>query len=159
MHSHRKLAVLTAVLIAGALACATVEYPSGANVDTEYDFSKVKTFAFALVPEKPLNSEHGKMLRQAIEQSMIARGFEMTSEGVADLWIAYDIGLISASSVNWGDQSTLGEGRIIVRANDPATRHEVWYGWAEAHIRRDGNPSARIPAAVEALFEGRVRNR
>jgi len=158
MRCHRIIPVaLAAVLIAGTLHCATQLYQTGSTVDTQYDFSKVKTFAFAQVPEKPLNSANGKLLRQAIENAMKARGFDETTPGNADLWISYDIGVLSATSVSWGNQSTLGEGRIIVRAIDPASRHEVWYGWAEANLQRVPDPEARIPAAVDTLFQTRVK--
>lgn len=160
MSQRRTLTALASILLmAGSLHCATKLYDTGAHVDTAYDFSSVKTFAFALVPQKPLNSDHGKILRDAIAKGMTSRGFQETTQGSADLWISYDIGLISASSVSWGKQSTLGEGRIIVRAIDPATRHEVWYGWAEANLTRHPDPENKINAAVDALFEGRVRTR
>ena len=75
---------------------------TGAHIDTEYDFSKAKTFAFALVPQKPLTSEHGKMVRTAIENALTGRGFEMTTQGTADLWISYDLGVLSPQKVAGG---------------------------------------------------------
>lgn len=158
MRKHQILVVLAAtLLLTSSLHCAAKPYTTGAHIDAEYDFSSVKTFAFALVPSKPLNSDNGKILRATIQQAMTARGFEEASQGSADLWIAYDVGILDAVSVSWGKQSTLGEGRIIVRAIDPATKHEVWYGWVEANLRRVPEPEKRIAEAVDALFQGRVR--
>ena len=160
MPTDRTLVALAAALFAaGALHCAARPYATGAHIDTEYDFSRVQTFAFAMVPEKPLTSEHGKLLRATLEEALLERGFEQVAEGDADLWISYDLGVLSAMSVSWGSQSTLGKGRIIVRAIDPATRHEVWYGWAETNLRAQPEPERRIREAVAALFEGRVGSR
>jgi hypothetical protein len=67
--------------------------------------------------------------------------------------------VLSATSVSWASQSTLGQGRIIVRAIEPATQHEVWYGWAEANLRAQPDPERRIREAVAALFQNRVGSR
>jgi hypothetical protein len=160
MRTDRTRAALAAVLLAlGALHCAAQPYATGAHIDTEYDFSRVETFAFAMVPARPLSSPHGQILRAALEEALLERGFEQVAEDDADLWISYDIGVLSATSVSWASQSTLGQGRIIVRALDPATRHEVWYGWAEANLRAQPDPERRIRQAVAALFESRVGSR
>ncbi len=160
MRTDRIRAALAAVFIAfGALHCAAQPYATGAHIDTEYDFSRVKTFAFAMVPTRPLTSPHGKVLRDALEEALLDRGFEQVAEDDADLWISYDIGVLSATSVSWARQSTLGKGRIIARAIDPATGHEVWYGWAEANLRAQPEPERRIREAVGALFENRVGSR
>ena len=160
MSTDRTLVALAAALFAfGALHCAARPYATGAHIDTEYDFSQVQTFAFAMVPKRPLESAHGEILRAALEEALLARGVEQVGEGDADLWISYDIGVLSATSVSWGSQSTLGKGRIVARAIDPATGHEVWYGWAEANLRAQPDPERRIREAVAALFEARVGNR
>ncbi len=160
MLSNRTLvALLGALLAAGALHCASKPFATGATIDTEYDFANVNTFAFARVPKRPLTSDHGKILRAAVEEALKARGFEEAPEDQADIWIAYDIGILSSSSVSWGAQSTLGQGRIIVRAIDPSSEREVWYGWAEAHLRSQPDPESRIRAAVAALFRDRVGTR
>jgi hypothetical protein len=153
------LVLLIALVGLGSLHCATRPYATGANADAEYDFASVKTFAFGMVPPRPLNSENGKILRAAIAESLAARGFEEVDEAAADLWIAYDLGIFTASSVNWGKQGGPGQGRIVVRAIDPKEKREVWYGWAEANLRTNPEPERRIRAAVEALFENRVRTR
>ena len=62
---RNRLALAMVLLASGVLHCAAQPYATGAHIDTEYDFSKVKTFAFALVPQKPLNSDNGKLLRDA----------------------------------------------------------------------------------------------
>jgi hypothetical protein len=152
---------LAAVAIGVALAtlyCASSPYATGAHIDTEYDFEAVDRLAFARVPSKPLTSPHGKILRSALEESLTARGFEWVGEDEAQLWISYDVGVFSASSVSWGQQGGPGQGRIVVRAIDPETSREVWYGWAQAHLRSTPDPERRIRAAVEALLEDRVRS-
>jgi hypothetical protein len=159
MLSNRVTVVLLAVLLAAsALHCASKPFATGATIDTEYDFAKVNTFAFARVPKRPLNSDHGKILRAAVGEALEARGFQEVAEGDADIWIAYDIGIISSEMVTWG-QSSLGQGRIIVRAIDPTSEREVWYGWAEAHLRSHPEPERRIREAVAALFQDRVGTR
>ena len=160
MLSNRIVALLVALLAASALHCASRPFATGATIDTEYDFTKVNSFAFARVPKRPLNSDHGKILRAAVDEALTTRGFTETTESEADLWISYDIGILSsASSVSWGDQSNLGRGRIIVRAMDPASEREVWYGWAEAHLRAQPDPERRIREALAALFQDRVGTR
>jgi hypothetical protein len=160
MPRSRSLFVLLIALVGlGSLHCATKPFATGANADAEYDFSSVKTFAFNKVPKRPLNSDHGKILRAAIDESLKARGFEEVPVDSADLWIAYDIGIFTASSVSWGKQGGPGQGRVIVRAIDPKNDHEVWYGWAEANLRTHPDPEKRIREAVEALFDSRVRSR
>ena len=147
--------VVLATVSAFALGCASEQYKTGANIDTEYDFTMVDNFAFAMVPSKPMGSNHGKILRQALKEALEVRGFKEVAKAGADLWISYDIGLVS-DSIAWGKQNTLGQGRIIARGIDPASRHEVWYGWAEANLRRQPDAERRIREAVEALFENRV---
>ena len=160
MRTDRTLVALAMALLSlGALHCATQPYKTGAHIDTEYNFAEVHTFAFARVPQKPLDSTHGKMLREALADALTARGFEQVAEGDADLWISYDVGVMSATATSWGSQSTLGKGRIIVRAIDPTSGHEVWYGWAEANLRAQPEPDRRIREAVAALFEARVGTR
>jgi hypothetical protein len=157
MLSNRSIVALLVVLLSlGAVHCATQLYKTDASIDTEYDFSTKNSFAFARVPKKPLTSPHGLILRAALEEALKARGFQMVEEADADLWISYDIGTFSVGSVSWGKQNNLGQGRIIVRAIDPASEHEVWYGWAEANLRSQPDPERRIREAVAALFEGRV---
>lgn len=141
------------------LHCASQPYKTGATVDSEYDFARVKTFAFAMVPKKALDSDNGKILRAAIGESLLARGFQEVPEAQADIWVSYDIGIFTASAVSWSEHQGPGQGRIIVRAFDPETGREVWYGWAEANLRRQPDPERRIRAAVEALFENRVGHR
>ena len=46
-----------------------------------------------------------------------------------------------------------------MRAIDPEQEREVWYGWAEANLRTNPDPERRIRAAVETLFDNRVRDR
>jgi hypothetical protein len=156
---RNRLALAMVLLASGVLHCAAQPYATGAHIDTEYDFSQVRTFAFAMVPKRPLTSPHGEILRAALEEALQERGFEQVAEDEADLWISYDIGVLSAMSVSWASQSTLGQGRIIARAIDPATQHEVWYGWAEANLRAQADPERRVREAVAALFQNRVGSR
>ena len=158
--SRKTLALAAGLIALGALHCATQLYQTGAHIDTEYDFSTVNSFAFAMVPRKPLESVHGKILRDALSEALTARAFEEVAEDAADLWISYDIGVLSATAVTWTRVANdPGKGRIIVRGIDPATRHEVWYGWAEANLRSTPDPERRIREAVAALFANRVGNR
>jgi len=160
MNANRKTGVLVSVLLAlGTLHCTSSPFATGASIDTEYDFSVVKNLAFAQVPKKTLGSVHGKILRAAVEESLTARGFDFVAEDEAQLWVSYDVGVFLAGDVSWGQQGGPGQGRIIVRAIDPASGREVWYGWAEAHLRSQPDPENRIRKAVEALFEGRVGTR
>lgn len=157
--TRKGLAIATVLIALTALHCASTPFKTGSHIDTEYDFSGVDRVAFAQVPNKVMNSDHGKILRAAIEESLKARGFQWVGEGEAQLWISYDIGVFSASAVSWGQQGGPGSGRIIVRAIDPKTSHEVWYGWAQASLRSQPDPERRIREALEALFENRVGSR
>jgi hypothetical protein len=159
MTARKPSTVATILLALAALHCQSSPYETGAHIDTEYDFSRVERLAFSKVPAKPLNSEHGKILRAALEESLSARGFQWVAEGEAQLWISYDVGVFSASAISWSEHSGPGEGRIVVRAIDPETSREVWYGWAQANLRAKPDPERRIRAALEALFAERIRPR
>lgn len=160
MNAIRKIEVLlVAALALGSLHCATSPFATGAHADTTYDFASVERLAFNEVPKKVMGSDHGKILRAAIEESLTKRGFQWVGEGEAQLWISYDVGVFHASAVTWGQQGGPGEGRIIVRGIDPASGREVFYGWAEAHLRSHPEPEKNIRRAVEALFDGRVGSR
>ena len=157
MPRPRRLSVLLVALLGlASLHCATKPFATGSSADAEYDFASVKTFAFAMVPPRPLASENGKILRAAIQEALTQRGFQEVPETGADIWIAYDIGIFTASSVSWGKQGGRGQGRIIVRAIDPKQEREVWYGWAEARLRNSPDPERRIREAVNALAAERV---
>ena len=157
--TQRLFALSISMFALAAVHCATQPFKTGATADAEYDFASVKTMAFARVPQSALNSANGKILQAAVQESLEARGFSFVTEDAADLWISYDIGIFTASSVSWGKQGGPGQGRIIVRALDPKSGREVWYGWAEANLRANADPERRIRAAVETLFESRVRGR
>ena len=157
--AQRLAAIALALFALPALHCATQPYATGSSADAEYDFASVKSLAFARVPQKVVGSPHGKILRAAIEESLTARGFSFVEEGEADLWISYDVGVFHATAVTWAQHQGPGRGRIIVRAIDPKGDEEVWYGWAEARLRSTPDPENRIRAAVETLFETRVRSR
>ncbi len=160
MPRPRRLFVLLIALVGlVSLHCATKPFATGANADAEYDFASVKTFAFAMVPPRPLASANGKILRAAIQEALTQRGFKEVPEAEADIWVAYDVGIFTASSVSWGKQGGPGQGRIVVRAIDPKEKREVWYGWAEANLRSQPDPERRIRAAVEVLFQDRVKAR
>jgi hypothetical protein len=159
MTARTSLTLATILLALAALHCQSSPYDTGSHIDTEYDFSRVERLAFARVPAKSLNSEHGKILRTALEESLSARGFQWVEESEAQLWISYDVGVFSAGTVSWSEHGGPGEGRIVVRAIDPQTTREVWYGWAEASLRAKPDPERRIRAALEALFADRIRPR
>ncbi len=156
---QRLSALVISIVAMSALHCTSQPFATGVNSDAEYDFAAVKTLAFAQVPQKTLDSANGKILRAAVEESLTARGFQFVAKDQANLWISYDIGIFTASSVSWGKQGGPGQGRIIVRAIDPKTGREVWYGWAEANLRTQPDPDKRIRQAVEALFDTRIRPR
>ena len=52
------LLLAVAALAIGAASCAARPYATGANIDAEYDFSQVTTFAFGKIRPKVTKSEY-----------------------------------------------------------------------------------------------------
>jgi hypothetical protein len=157
MRSTRTLVIgLAAALLLVSAGCQTTPYDTGANADASYDFASKKTYAFNKVRPKVIDSANGKILRAELASLLKSRGLTEVAVDQADLWFSYDVGTFKASQISWGEQSTLGEGRIVIRVIDPKTDTEVWYGWAEARLLKAPDPERRIREALEALVAQRV---
>ncbi len=95
-------------------------------------------------------------MRNALASTLTSRGLREVEESEADLIVSYDIGTFRAGNVVWAQQSSLLEGRLVVRGIDGKTGQEVWYGWVEARLKSSPDPEPRIPAAINALFDERA---
>ena len=157
MRSTRNLlTALAAALLLASVGCQSTPYDTGAHADASYDFASKKTYAFNKVPPKVVDSANGQILRAELAAVLKSRGLSEVAVEQADLWFSYDVGIFRASQVSWGEQSTLGEGRIIIRVIDPKSGSEVWYGWAEARLLENPEPERRIHEALQALVAKRV---
>ena len=147
--------LLLSLALAGTFACQTKRFRSDASIDSDYDFSKIDTFAVVRVQEKVLASPNGRIAGQAIRESLEKRGYEEVPEDQADVWVSYDLGTFAATRLSWGSGHR-GEGRLIFRVIDPKTGREVYYGWVEGKLRTTPDPENSIRQAVEELLSARV---
>ncbi len=151
---------LSALCLCGALfalpACSGPTYSTGANVDAEYDFSQVNTYAFTPQRERSAHSENGERLASAIRAELTERGYEEVARDSAQVWISYDIGRYTPARLSGSNSFSPAEGGITVTVLDPATGRSIWYGWSQTILRKDTDAATAIPAAVAALFEGRL---
>jgi hypothetical protein len=153
-------AAMRTMLLCGALlalsACAGPVYTTGANVDTEYDFSQVRSYALNPQREKTAHSENGKHLAAAIRSELDERGYKELAVDQAQVWISYDVGRYSAARLSGSNSFAGAKGGITITVIDPASGDTAWYGWSDTLLRKNTDPAMAIPEAVDRLFEGRL---
>jgi hypothetical protein len=172
------------VLVMLAMAgCATTEIHT--DYDYKADFSGSKTFAW--VPDMKQESQDPRIanevtdarIRTAVENALIAKGFQKTDAGQADLWVAYQAAIEQkldardtnfpyttpttrniangnfAQDLTWaygGSQTFLSryeEGTLILDIVHPKDRKLMWRGTATA-ILDGGKNSEKKEARLNA---------
>jgi hypothetical protein len=150
------LAALCLTLLLVGTGCSGTRYRTGARFDTTYDFSTVKTFAFAPQREKVATSASGEILKQAIREQLVSRGYEEIDSGKADVLISYDVGVYAKASLSGSNSFPRREGGLTVQVLDAESGRSVWYGWSETVVREGDDREVVIGAATAALFDDHI---
>lgn len=140
----------------GTMGCSSSgRYKTSANVDTEYEFSKVDSFALKPLRAKAAGSPGGHVLASALRDGLTARGYTEVPADEADVFISYDLGRYAPAKLSGSSSFAITEGTLTVRVIDPPTGRTVWYGWVETRMRSDDD-DAVIGQAVDALFADQI---
>ena len=134
---------------------------AGSDYYAEADFGGYQTFAW--VDESPLIRPQSsrveispltiRRIREAVENELRAKGFELTDRQTADFAVSFTVGARDLLAVtdyppfyrgrwNWRapyygasvDVQTYTEGTLAVDVFDNETRQPVWHGWARKRI-------------------------
>lgn len=144
------------VVVLVAAGCASDRYRTQAHFDTEYDFTGIRTFAFHGQRAKIAESEYGQILESALRRGVTERGYTEVPVADADVLVSYDLGRYAPAKLSGANSFAITEGTISVSVIDPASGRTVWYGWVESRLRPHDEATVVIPAAVDALLEGRI---
>ncbi len=165
--------LLPAVLL--ALGCASL--PIETDYDPSFDFGGYKGFAW-LAEEQPITGDvrldnpllHER-LRQAIQQTLAAAGFEQVDGGSADFRVGYHLSLqqrLDVSTLNshygygpganrwgYGPPETVvreyEEGTLVIDVVDARSDRLVWRGSAYGRMRESATPEQRQQRAQEVV--------
>lgn len=105
----------------------------------------------------PVNPQLQEMIRGIVESGFIAKGYERSSSGPADFWIACRMTKDTrgdAYAASDFDQYT--EGTVAIYVVDPRDSHWIWKGWAQARINEANPPETkrqRIQQAVDRMLK------
>jgi len=147
------IGVLAWGLVAG---CAGGRYETSAHFDTEYDFSRVASFALAPARTKSSDSESGRLVEEALREHLVARGYREVPRPEADVLVGYDVGRYAPAKLSGSNSFAITEGTLSVSVVDPETRRTVWYGWVETALGPEDQPDVVIGEAVDALFRDQL---
>jgi hypothetical protein len=146
------------------------------DFDKSYDFSKLKTFNFAIqkrTPNDPLaqDSLNDGRIRNAIESKLTANGFKIENAEKPDFAVAYYVTTKNKFDVRdygYGPPRWFGsrdirvdqytEGTLTVDIIDVATKQLVWRGRASGTIELK-NIDKKINKAVEKLVKQFVKDK
>jgi len=151
-----RVGIAVVVVLVAASGCAGSRYRTSAHFDTEYEFSRVHTFAFHPPRPKTKSSEYGQILEQALRDHLVARGYEERTFPEADVMITYDLGRYAPAKLSGANSFAITEGTISVSVIDRPSQRTVWYGWVESRLRPGDDAAKVINGAVDALFADQV---
>jgi Domain of unknown function (DUF4136) len=160
---------ITLSVIAGGARAQSVQ----SDFDRAFDFSKLKTFAFAQQqrgPNDPLaaNPLNDRRIRTALDSQLVAHGYTSDSGG-PDFLVAYHAATRARTSLDaWGygpgrwrggrvDVNQYTEGTLIVDMVDPASKQLVWRGTATGTIQLK-DVDKKIREAAKKLTERFVKD-
>jgi hypothetical protein len=169
---HAGTISLRVVGLAASLALATAGARAQdiqADYDRSYDFSKLKTYAFAEQvrgPNDPLtvNPINERRVRAALDSELVARGYTPAEGGKPDFLVAYHAATRNRVGVQqwgygpgrWGsrrvDVNEYTQGTLVVDVVDAADRQLVWRGSATGAIEPK-EADKKIKKAVGKLME------
>jgi hypothetical protein len=144
-----------------------------ADFDRSYDFSKLKTFNFAIPNfSDPLaqDSLNDGRIRNALESRLTVSGFRMESTATPDFTVAYYVttkNKVSVQDYSYGPPRWFGrrdisvnqytEGTLTVDVIDVKTRQLVWRGRASGTLELK-DMDKKINKAVEKLVNKFVKD-
>jgi hypothetical protein len=160
------LSLATAFLLIASFASAQdVSY----NYDQKADFTKFKTYKWVTIPgaEQP-DELTAKMIAQAIETQMTAKGLKRAEGGEADLLVGYQVAVTKETEVTtygssygygpgWGGRyyggygggmtssttATILIGSLALDMYDAAAKTLAWRGLASKQIDTKASPEKR----------------
>jgi hypothetical protein len=163
---RRLLYLASAFLLVAAFASAQdVSY----NFDQKADFAKFKTYKWVTIPggEQP-DELTAKMIAQAIETQLTAKGLKKAESGDADLLVGYQVAVNKEKEVTtfgtgygygpgWGGRwyggygggvtstttATIFIGSLALDMYDAAAKTLVWRGLASKQIDTKASPEKR----------------
>jgi hypothetical protein len=149
-----------------ALAVTSRAQSVQSDFDRSYDFSKLKTFNFAMQGfDDPLaqDSLNDGRIRAALESNLMSNGFGMEELERPDFAVAYYVTAKNKFSVrDYGGPRFFGrrdvsvdeytEGTLTVELYDATTRRLVWRGRASGTVEMKGTDK-KINKAVEKLVK------
>jgi uncharacterized protein DUF4136 len=166
MRIVRTVSMLVLVLCAFAASARAQSVQS--DFDRSYDFSKLKTFNFAVQGfEDPLaqDSLNDGRIRHALESKLTAGGYKMEQTAKPDFAVAYYVtsrNKFSVQDYSYGPSRWFGrrdirvdeytEGTLTVDLIDVKTRQLVWRGRVSGTVELKGNDK-KIDKGVEKLVK------
>lgn len=149
------LSFLLFTLLLGRCSPVTVNY----QYDKRADFRRLRSFAMKPSADP---SAADKILGQAIEQELAAKGYKPAPADKADMLVAYHAAIqkrtiwqreFSPRGVPRGiTPVTFKEGTIAIQFVDPELQHSVWDGHAEEAIDDVSQAREDIGPAVKKLL-------
>lgn len=160
------------LIVSGICGCASMSV--SIDYDQDVDFTEYKTFDWIkqkpkVPPRRAFDAAlFEKRLRSAVEDELMARGYERVNEGKPDLLVAYHIGAKNKVDVNtygyrygprgrWVGRHVevhrYKEGTLIVDLVDGGMKQLVWRGTAVGAVYHPKDMEARLLEAVTELFE------
>lgn len=154
------------VFLMCALAVSSRAQSVQSDFDKSYDFSKMKTFNFAIPGfDDPLahDSLNDGRIRAALESNLMSNGFGMEELERPDFAVAYYVTAKNKFNVSdYGPPRFFGrreisvseytEGTLTIEMFDTATRRLVWRGRASGTVEMKGTDK-KINKAVEKLVK------
>jgi hypothetical protein len=104
-----------------------------------------------------VNAPLRQLIRDAVEQGFVSKGYEARSSAPADFWIGCRMSkeiLGDKYSARAFEQYT--EGTMVIYVVDPATRNWLWRGRVETRLNDANSPEikrARLREAVERVMK------
>ena len=174
MHSNGernllRIAMLTTmlILVGDCVLAQDVHY----NFMPGTDFAKYHTYKWVDIPSNVHpNQIVAQEIRDAVNNSLAAKGFTLATGDTADLYVGYQCSVDQEREWNawgmggglrWGgmgsaESSTITNGMLAVDFYDPASKQLVWRGTAAQTLNPSGNQQKdmdRLNKAVAKLLK------
>lgn len=140
--------ILCLLMMAMLMSCSSVAVKS--DFDPTANFSHYKTFDFLPHRTKPSgNPFNDKRIEAAVEEELIAKGYQKQTAGAPDFLVAYHSNVKDKIDVDTygyrygrygrrvGTYTTVREyqqGTLVIDFIDANTKELVWRGWAKGEV-------------------------
>lgn len=164
---HRQLVgiAVSLVLLPVSVAAQSIQ----TDYDRSYDFSRLKTYAFAKQtrgPNDPLaaNPINDRRVHMAIDSQLVAHGYIKDTTGAPDFFVGYHAATRSRLAVqDWGygpgrwgsrrvDINEYTEGTLVVDVVEAKSMQLMWRGSATGTVKPK-DAEKNIPKAVGKLMD------